>query len=53
MAAILAKPAPPDTVRLSVTLPEGHSLSTGDRSVAAMSPDGKQIVMSSNTAITT
>ena len=35
---------PRAVTRLSYTLPEGQSLSSGDRSVAAISPDGTQIV---------
>lgn len=35
---------PREVTRLSFTLPEGQSLSSGDRSIAAISPDGTQIV---------
>ncbi len=44
IGALLPRQAPPAAVRLSAMLPEGQSLSTGDRSVAAISPDGNQIV---------
>jgi eukaryotic-like serine/threonine-protein kinase len=40
----LSRRDPSEVVRLSITLPEGESLSTGDRSVAAISPNGKNIV---------
>ena len=44
IGALLPGQAPPAAVRLSAMLPEGQSLSTGDRSVASISPDGDQIV---------
>lgn len=44
MAGLLLRQPAAEAVRLSFTLPEGQSLSTGDRSIAAISPDGKQIV---------
>ncbi len=42
--ALLSKQERAEVVRLSVMLPEGTSLSTGDRSIAAISPDGRSIV---------
>ena len=44
IGALLPGQAPPAAVRLSAMLPEGQSLSTGDRSVFSISPDGDQIV---------
>ncbi len=35
---------PREVARLSFTLPEGQALSSGDRSIAAISPDGTQMV---------
>ena len=44
LAVLLSRQPSPDAVRLSFTLPPEQSLSTGDRSVAAISPDGSRIV---------
>lgn len=43
VAALLFRQPALGVVRLSLTLPPEQSLSTGDRSVAAISPDGTQI----------
>jgi serine/threonine-protein kinase len=43
-AAWYLKPSPPlQVARLSFNLPDGQSLSSGDRSMLALSPDGTQI----------
>jgi eukaryotic-like serine/threonine-protein kinase len=44
LGALVSRPATPEVVRLSFVLPGEQSLSTGDRSIAAISPDGKEIV---------
>lgn len=42
-ARMLTSPEPAPVTRLSFTLPQAQALSSGDRSVAAISPDGSQI----------
>lgn len=44
MGTLLTSVQTPSVARLSIMMPVGQSLSTGDRRIAAVSPDGTQIV---------
>ena len=44
MGTLLTRAPSPSVTRLSVMVPAGQSLSTGDRRIAAISPDGTRVV---------